>query len=117
LCIFHKDLEVLRITAAIPLLDTFVIYAYDVHMNIWKKMQLENDRSPVGRQRRAGKEFTSSLLWTLGALVVLVMFAVSYFSGFVALNPSTVILFIIVAAFFVISVPDLIKKYRERKKE
>lgn len=84
-------------------------------MNIWRKKYLENDQSPEGKRKRSVKEFRSSLVWTLGALVVLIMFAVAYFSGFVALDPPTIILFIIVAAFFVISVPDLIKKYRERK--
>ncbi len=84
-------------------------------MNIWRKKFLENDQSPEGERKRSGKEFRSSLVFTLGSLVVLVMFAIAYFSGFVSLDPPTVILFIIVAAFFVISVPDLIKKYREIK--
>ncbi len=84
-------------------------------MNIWKRQQEQQDQSPGAVRKRAKRAFFSALFWTAGAGIILILLFIAWFSGAFVMDLSTGVLLLILLAYFVISIPTVLARYREMR--
>ncbi|MDD3367494.1 MAG: hypothetical protein PHP50_01220 [Lachnospiraceae bacterium] len=86
--------------------------------NIWRqqaKLARRQAQTPKERRKQADKDLLKATLWPLGAALLLILYAIYYAQGVIAMDTSTIILAVIMAAFLLVSLPQIKQAAIKRK--
>ncbi|SFR87612.1 hypothetical protein [Anaeromicropila populeti] len=86
--------------------------------NFWKEAARKSSgyyESPKGKMREARRKVISACLWLLGSAFVLIFYGIAIKNGSIVLDLSSIVLVVIVGAFFIYSIGHFKNMIQELK--